>query len=177
MCAAGSFDVNGFGYPALMLKITAFLLSGVWLIINFTDNKASDYPLIRIKYGLLVSIAPFLIAETLVQGTYLIRLKPDVITSCCGTIFSSDATTLVSDLISFPRSASEAAFYTSGIMTILTGLFFYWKRVRRLFFLHHDTNEFSDRHRCPHFPSLASIFMNSPPITARSASCTRNMVM
>jgi hypothetical protein len=134
MCAAGSLHVNGFGYPALLLKIAAFLLSGVWLIINFTDNKASDYPLIRIKYGLLVCIAPFLIAETLVQGNYLLRLKPDVITSCCGTIFSSDATTLVSDLISFPRSASEAAFYASGIMTIVTGLFFYWKGKGAYFF-------------------------------------------
>ena len=58
MCAAGSLKVNGFGYPALILKIVNFLLAGVWLIVNFTDNKARDYPLIRIKYWLLLFITP-----------------------------------------------------------------------------------------------------------------------
>ncbi len=113
MCAAGSLKVNGFGYPALILKIADFLLAGVWLIVNFTDNKASDYPLIRIKYILLIFITPFLVAETLVQGAYLLGLKPDIITSCCGTIFTTDANTVMSDLIGLPRSLSQAAFYSA----------------------------------------------------------------
>ncbi len=58
MCAAGSLNVNGFGYPAVILKIVNFLLAGLWLIINYTDNKAHDYPLIKIKYGLLLFITP-----------------------------------------------------------------------------------------------------------------------
>ena len=59
MCAAGSLKVNGFGYPALILKIVSFLLAGLWLIVNFTDNKAHDYPLIRTKYWAAAFHCPF----------------------------------------------------------------------------------------------------------------------
>lgn len=44
MCAAGSLYVNGYGYPALILKIINFLFAGVWLILNYTDNRAYDIP-------------------------------------------------------------------------------------------------------------------------------------
>jgi len=127
MCAAGSLKVNGFGYPALILKIAGFLLSGMWLIVNFTDNQASDYPLIKTKYGLLIVITPFLVAEALVQGTYLLSLKPDVITSCCGTIFNTDANTVLSGLIGLPRALSQTVFYSSTAITLLLGLVFYLK--------------------------------------------------
>jgi len=134
MCAAGSLKVNGFGYPALMLKITDFLLAGVWLIVNFTDNKASDYPLIKTKYGLLLLITPFLVAETLVQGAYLLGLKPDIITSCCGTIFTTDANTILSGLIGLPRALSQTACYFSMAVTFLLGLVFYLKGKGGYFF-------------------------------------------
>ena len=35
MCAAGTLNVNGCGYPTLILKIINFLLAGLWLIVNF----------------------------------------------------------------------------------------------------------------------------------------------
>jgi hypothetical protein len=127
MCAAGSLKVNGFGYPALILKITGFLLAGIWLIVNHTDNKASDYPLIKIKYGLLIFVTPFLLAETLVQGAYLLGLKPDIITSCCGTIFTTDANTVMSGLIGLPRALSQTAFYFSAALTLSLGVVFYLK--------------------------------------------------
>ena len=146
MCAAGSLKVNEFVYPALILKITDFLLAGVWLIVNFTDNKASDYPLIRIKYKLLIFITPFLVAETLVQGAYLLSLKPDIITSCCGTIFSTDANTVMSGLIGLPRALSQTAFYVSMAVTIFLGLCFLPERKRRLFFFDIDADQFPDRH-------------------------------
>lgn len=124
MCAAGSLNVNEFGYPALVLKIIDFLLSGVWLIVNTTDNRAADYPLIRIKYVLLLCIVPFLLAETITQAAYLIRLKPDVITSCCGTIFTTDTQTTLSELIRLPRALSQTVFLLSMAITLGLGLMF-----------------------------------------------------
>ncbi len=123
MCAAGSLNVNGFGYPALILKILCFLLSGLWLVVNVTDNRAHNYPLIRTKYWLLLFIAPFLIAETIAEGGYLLALKPNIITSCCGTLFTADADTVVSDLLILPRALSETAYFLSAPITI--GLGFY----------------------------------------------------
>ncbi|MBE0584367.1 MAG: hypothetical protein IH612_11490, partial [Desulfofustis sp.] len=46
MCAAGSLNVNDFGYPTLIIKIISCLCAGVWLIVNYTDNQGYDYPLI-----------------------------------------------------------------------------------------------------------------------------------
>ena len=47
MCAAGSLYANDYGYPTLILKLINFLFVGVWLILNYTDNRADDYPLIK----------------------------------------------------------------------------------------------------------------------------------
>jgi hypothetical protein len=127
MCAAGSLNVNGFGYPALILKIVSCLLSGLWLIVNFTDNKAPDYPLIRTKYWLLLGIAPFLLAETSVQAGHLLGLRPNIITSCCGTLFSIDANTVMADFLALPRLLSQIAFFASIFITMALGLSVYLK--------------------------------------------------
>jgi hypothetical protein len=61
MCAVGTLNVNAYGYPALILKIINFLLAGTWLILNYADNRAFDYPLIKKKYIFLLIIAPFIL--------------------------------------------------------------------------------------------------------------------
>jgi len=121
MCAAGSLKVNGFGYPALLLNIVGCLLAGLWLIVNNTDNKAYNYPLIRIKYWFLLFIAPFFFAETILQGEYFLRLQPNIITSCCGVLFSIDAGNVVADLLSLPRTMAETVFFVSVPITLALG--------------------------------------------------------
>jgi hypothetical protein len=58
MCAAGTLNVNSYGYPTFLLKILDFILAGIWLIINHADNQAHDYPLIKRKYAFLLLLAP-----------------------------------------------------------------------------------------------------------------------
>jgi hypothetical protein len=127
MCAAGSLKVNGFGYPTLVVKIVGCLLAGLWLLVNFTDNKAPDYPLIQTKYWLLLCIAPVLLAETAVQAGYLLSLRPNIITSCCGTLFTTDANTVIADLLAFPRPLSQIAFFASAAITMALGSAVYLK--------------------------------------------------
>ncbi len=127
MCAAGSLQVNGFGYPSLLLKIVSCLLAGLWLIVNAADNKAYDYPLLRTKYWLLLFIAPVLFIETTVQAMYLLGLRPDIITSCCSILFSTDADTLMSDLLVLPPWPSQIVFFSSALLTMALGLFVYLK--------------------------------------------------
>jgi putative Ca2+/H+ antiporter (TMEM165/GDT1 family) len=124
MCAAGSLYVNGYGYPALLLKILNFLLAGVWLIMNDADNRAIDYPLIKNKYLLLLIIAPFLITEMVMQWNYFLRLNPDVITSCCGTLFSADAGRIASEIASLPSRPMKVAFYFTMALTVALGFYF-----------------------------------------------------
>lgn len=125
MCAAGSLNANGWGYPTLILKIVNFILAGLWLIVNFTDNRAYDYPIIRLKYALLLFIAPLLVVEMVMQAAYFLGLEPNIITSCCGTLFSSDSGGVTSGILVLPHVPVEMAFYLSLFAAVGLGVRFY----------------------------------------------------
>jgi hypothetical protein len=125
MCAAGSLKVNDFGYPTLLIKVVNFLLSGLWLILNFTDNRAYDYPLIRKKYSLLLAIAPLILAEMVLQGNYFLQLKPNIITSCCGSLFSIGEQGVASEMASLPSAPMKVIFYLSIALMTGAGIRFY----------------------------------------------------
>ena len=134
MCAAGTLNVNPYGYPALLLKLLNFILAGIWLVINYTDNRAYDYPLIKKKYALLLVLAPLILTETVAQTLYFLRLKADVITSCCGSLFSADGKTIGSDIAGAPVKAAMAGFYLSLALTLASGAIYWLKgRLGRLF--------------------------------------------
>ena len=124
MCAAGSLNVNKYGYPALVMKSINFFLCGVWLIINYTDSKGLDYPLIRIKYKLLIVITALLAFETFLTINYFMQLHPNVITSCCGTLFSTDADTIAGGLASLPSIPAKVLFYLSVVLVLRSGIHF-----------------------------------------------------
>ena len=127
MCAAGTLNVSPWGYPTVLLKLVNFILSGLWLIINFTDNKAYDYPLIKKKYGLLIFVTPLIITETIMQGLYFLELDPDIITSCCGSLFTSDKESIVAGLTGAPRHIMQPIFF---ITIALTFAFGFWAFVK-----------------------------------------------
>lgn len=119
MCAAGTLNLNAFGYPALLLKLGTFLLAGLWLVINRIDNRGYDYPLIRIKYLLLLIITPLVLVESLVQGLYFFLMKPHVITSCCGSLFGTESKGLAPTLALIPEIPLLAAL-TAVVLFLLT---------------------------------------------------------
>ncbi len=125
MCAAGALNVNGFGYPALLLKLVNFLLAGGWLILNHADTRAYDYPLIRWKYALILLAAPLFLAEAATQAAYFLQLRPEIITSCCGTLFSSERSSLI------PQSGVGAdflfVFYSGTAVVLASGTYFLFR--------------------------------------------------
>lgn len=127
MCAAGTLAVNSFGYPALLLKTANFLLAGVWLIINHADNKGYDYPLLRIKYELLNVMVPLLLLECCLLIAYFSGVKPDVITSCCGSLFSHDSGSFSGDLAALPHLPMQVALFSGLALSVGSGLLFYLK--------------------------------------------------
>jgi hypothetical protein len=127
MCAAGTLNVNGYGYPTLILKIVSLLAAGVWLIVNFVDNRAYDYPLVRKKYVILLAITPLILAETVMLANYFLRLDPNIITSCCGSLFSEGAGSINSDIVSLPARPVGTALYLSMAASVGSGLGFYFK--------------------------------------------------
>ena len=174
MCAAGTLNVNEFGYPTILLKIGNALLAGIWLIVNHTDNRASDYPLIRKKYALLLVITPLLLAEAFLQGAYFAGLKANVITSCCGSLFGAEAQGPVSSLVGLPAGPMQAALIASLAITFVSGLLFHSGRVwAGAFSLFRAWWRFSFPSP-PWFRSFPPIYTNFRPITAPSASCRGN---
>lgn len=127
MCAAGTLAINSFGYPTLLIKIVNFLLAGVWLIVNYVDNQGYDYPMIRIKYELLNLVVPLLVLESVLLLAYFAGVKPDVITSCCGSLFSNESSRFSGDLASLPHLPMQIAFFSGMAITVTSGLLFYMK--------------------------------------------------
>ncbi len=113
MCAVGTLNVNSYGFPALLAQLAVFFLAAMWLAINHVDSRARDYPLVRMKYGLLLALAPVLAASLALQAQYFLHLHADVITSCCGSLFSGDAHGLSGDLAALPPRPAMVGFYAA----------------------------------------------------------------
>lgn len=126
MCAAGSLNANAWGYPLIIAKMANFLLAGLWLILNYTDNQAYDYPLIKTKYFFLLAMTPFILGETFLLTSYFLGLQPEIITSCCGALFTPEGKGVASELIVSPRLSSELAFSAIMAGTLILGGIFYW---------------------------------------------------
>lgn len=124
MCAAGSLNANGYGYPTFFLKIATCLLAGVWLVINHVDTRGYDYPLIKVKYGfLIIMLTPLVFIEAIVQFRYFQGLHADVITSCCGSLFGVGKGTVGGDLAGLPAAPMEWAFYSCLALVLASGLY------------------------------------------------------
>jgi len=120
MCAVGTLNVNPYGFPALNAKIALFFLAAMWLAINHVDSRARDYPLVRIKYGLLLLLAPLLAASAWTEAQFFLNLKADVITSCCGSLFSEGSKTLAAEASALEPLPAMILFY--GAMGLAIGM-------------------------------------------------------
>jgi hypothetical protein len=125
MCAVGTLNVNPFGFPALDARIALFFLAAMWLAINHVDSRARDYPLVRIKYALLLALAPLLAAAAWTEAQFFLGLKADVITSCCGSLFSEGSKTIAAEASALPPLPAMILFY--GAMGLAIGAAsFHW---------------------------------------------------
>lgn len=133
MCAVGTFNVNPFGFPALFLKLALFFLAATWLFMNHVDNRAPDYPLTRVKYALLLIVLPVAALAAVVQVRYFLGLRADVITSCCGSLFSGGKT-VTADLAQMAPLPAMFAFYAVSGAVVLAGIHYLWRRRGALVF-------------------------------------------
>lgn len=123
MCAAGSLGANRFGYPLLVLKLANAISCGVWLTLNYIDNKAYDYPLVKWKYALLLGLSALLTVETLLQFSYFVNLKADLITSCCGALFSPETRGIGGEIAALPPKPAMVLFAAVLGAHLASGLF------------------------------------------------------
>ncbi|MBL8429869.1 MAG: hypothetical protein JNJ95_08275 [Dechloromonas sp.] len=131
MCAVGTLNVNGYGFPSLLTQIAVFFLAAMWLAINHVDTQARDYPLVRIKYGLLLLLLPVLVSSFWLEFQYFSALKANVITSCCGSMFSEESKTIAAEASGLEPLPAIWLFY--GAMAAAIGVaLWHWRRGGRV---------------------------------------------
>jgi hypothetical protein len=123
MCATGILNANSFGWPTLILKICIFFGTTVWLVINYLDNLGYDYPLIRLKYGFLIGLLPLFVFESIYLFLFFSNLNPNLIVSCCGSMFSVSAQGVAADLSAMAPKTAMTLFIGSGIVIAGCGVF------------------------------------------------------
>jgi len=124
MCATGSLNANPVGWYALLIKIVTLFISAFWVSLNMVDQSLEDYPFVRLKYILLIVVAPLIATDLVLQLAYFMGLEPAIITSCCGSLFGSESVGTIASLSAFPVGLSMAVFYGSAVVyfCLITGL-------------------------------------------------------
>jgi hypothetical protein len=116
MCATGTLNANPIGWHLIWIKLLLFLLGSLWMVVNHLDLQLPEAPLTRLKFIALVPLLPLVAADLVLMLAYFAGLEPEVITSCCGALFSSGGEGLASELAALPLRPMIIAFYLVSIL-------------------------------------------------------------
>lgn len=119
MCATGSFNANPVGWYVLFIKILVFFLSGFWISLNSIDGRVEEYPFVKLKYCLLFGILPFIGVDFFLQLNYFLGLNPDIITSCCGSLFGGSGENTISTITTLPVLPTMILFFCFVVFLIV----------------------------------------------------------
>lgn len=122
MCATGSLNANPVGWYALSVKIATCFAAGLWLVLNHLDHLCEDYPLLRMKYGVLLLLLPIILLDLYLQLHYFLGLDPDIITSCCGSLFSISGGSVASSVAGLSAGPAMIVFYSGFVLFALAAL-------------------------------------------------------
>jgi hypothetical protein len=122
MCATGSLNANPVGWVSLFTKILLIFVSAAWICLNHMDQQVEDYPLVKINYSLLLLITPLVLTDAWLQIRYFVGLRADVITSCCGALFTEEGGGIAGDLSGLPVKPMMTAFYLAVAAFLLNAV-------------------------------------------------------
>jgi hypothetical protein len=132
MCATGALNANPVGWAALGVKALLLPAGWIWVLVNSLDNRSPGYPLIRFTYGFLLVLIPLFALDFILLGRYLGGLEPDVITSCCGSLFSTAVKEPGNVLAALPPRLMMTAHHASVAAAWLLGGLALWRGGRAL---------------------------------------------
>ena len=138
MCATGSLNANLVGWLVLLIKVALLFIASCWVVLNRLDQRTEDNPLIRPKYFFLLLMTPFVALDLYLQWSYFSGLQPEVITSCCGSLFSAEGEGVAADLAGMPiKQAMQLFFFVAGgyLLVLLSCLLYRQAFLRILLFV------------------------------------------
>lgn len=119
MCATGSLNANPVGWKVLLVKLVILVVAPVWMAFNRFDQQAGDFPIVRAKYIGLLGLLPLVIADLVLQIRYVAGLEPQIVTSCCGSLFSTGGGTVAGELAALPVGPMMMVFYGTVAVFLL----------------------------------------------------------
>jgi hypothetical protein len=129
MCAAGVVNATEYGTYLLILKLLNLYLFGLWLTIHYLDMKNPNLPYTKIKFEFFTIAYWFLIVEIVLEFISFYNINVDKMVSCCGTLYSSSASSVIGNVLRIDTPLLLSVFY--GIFLLL--VLFYRFRVKYLF--------------------------------------------
>jgi len=131
MCAAGVVDATEFGTYLFIFKIINIYLFGFWLVLHYLDIKSEKLPYTKQKFGFFIIAFFLFITEIILEITMFSSIDIEKMVSCCGSIYSSSATSYISNIFLIDTNILLFLFY--GIFLLL--FLFYFLKQKQLFAL------------------------------------------
>ncbi len=125
MCGAGVVDATDYGNYLLVLKVINLYLFAYWIALHNEDVKHENQPYTKMKFSFFIIAFIFFISELILEGVMFSAIDLDEMVSCCGTIYSSSATSYISKIFAIDISLLLSIFYGNFFLIIL---FFILKR-------------------------------------------------
>ncbi|MFO7766081.1 MAG: hypothetical protein R6V33_06595 [Pelovirga sp.] len=116
MCATGSLNANLVGWLVLLVKVGLVFAAAFWLAVNYLDQRTEDTPLVRFKYVTLMLLIPLVALDLWLQWEYFSGLRPQMITSCCGSLFSAEGEGVISTLVGLPVEQGMPLFFAAVLL-------------------------------------------------------------
>ncbi|MCD6172528.1 MAG: hypothetical protein J7J96_01910 [Sulfurimonas sp.] len=129
MCAAGVVDATVYGTYLFMLKILNIYIFAYWLVLHNEDIKHENQPYTKIKFGIFIVAFFLFISELILEGIMFSSIDIDKMVSCCGTLYSSSATSAISSIFAIDTDVLLYVFYGNFAFIIL----FYFLKQKYLF--------------------------------------------
>ncbi len=122
MCGAGVVDATPYGTYLLILKVINLYIFAYWLMLNSVDMRHEDQPYTKLKFGVFIVAFFLLMGELILEGVMFNSIDIDKMVSCCGTIYSSSASSYISNIFSIDTSVLLFLFYGNFALIVLFSL-------------------------------------------------------
>jgi hypothetical protein len=129
MCAAGVVDATQFGTYLFILKILNIYLFGFWLVLHYMDIKKENLPYTKLKFGFFIVAFFVFVSEIILEVTMFSAIDVDKMVSCCGTLYSSSATSYISNIFLIDKPILLSLFYGNFILIVVA----YFLKQKELF--------------------------------------------
>ncbi len=122
MCGAGVVDATPYGTYLLILKVINLYVFAYWLMLNSVDMKNEEQPYTKLKFGIYIVAFFLLMGELVLEGVMFNSIDIDKMVSCCGTIYSSTASSYISNIFSIDTGVLLFLFYGTYVLIMLFAL-------------------------------------------------------